>query len=390
MATDQLKIRSYNVKFGDAILVSIPDRGEDGRTTLRHVLIDVGNVLAGEGGDDDIFVPILEDVLDVTGGKPVDLYVMTHEHMDHVQGLLAGHLAGVDVKADHVWITASAAPDYYDTHPEAKKRFQLALRAYKSLERQLAAAPQAVNDRLAARMLNNDFRKTADCVEHIRTRVCDPNRVHFVHRESDLANAHAFEEARFEIWAPEEDTSIYYGRFQPLAFGFDDTGGAGGTQTAGRTRPAPPAGVDVGAFNNLLDRRAASAYDNILAIDKARNNTSIVFSIEWRGWRLLFAGDAEIRSWKTMNKMGVIKPVHFLKVSHHGSHNGTPSGDILEALLPAVAPDAGDRTALISTCSDVYPDVPYEPTTGELAARCDILDTRELDESELWELTLEG
>jgi beta-lactamase superfamily II metal-dependent hydrolase len=390
MTTHQLKIRCYNVKFGDAILVSIPDRAKSGRVTLRHILIDVGNVLAGEGGGDDVFVPILEDVLDVTSGKPVDLYVMTHEHMDHVQGLLAGHRTGLDVKADHVWITASAAPDYYDRHTEARKRFQLARRAYRSLERQLAAAPDAVNERLYARMLNNNFRKTADCVEHIRTRVCDPNHVHFVHRTYDLANAHAFEEASFEIWAPEEDTSVYYGRFQPLAFGFDGTASASATQTPGSNRPAPPAGVDVGAFNNLLDRRASSAFDNILAIDKATNNTSIVFSIEWRGWRLLFAGDAEGRSWKTMHKEKVIKPVHFLKVSHHGSHNGTPSGDILEALLPADAPDAAYRTALISTCSDVYSGVPHGPTTGELAARCDILDTRELGESESWELTLEG
>ncbi|MEJ2258781.1 MAG: hypothetical protein P8X98_17710 [Woeseiaceae bacterium] len=247
MATHQLKIRSYNVKFGDAILVSIPDKAPNGRVTTRHILIDVGNVLSGEGGDDSVFVPILEDVLDVTDGKPVDLYVMTHEHMDHAQGLLAGHRAGVDIKADHVWVTASAAPDYYDTHPEAKKHFQMALRAYRSLERQLAAAPPEVIDRLYARMLNNNFRKTADCVAHITTKVCEPDHVHFVHREFDLTHAHPFNEASFEIWAPEEDTSIYYGRFQPLAFGFDDTGSnASSAAGSSRARPAPPAGVDVG------------------------------------------------------------------------------------------------------------------------------------------------
>ncbi len=389
MSLKSLRVRAYNVKFGDAILVSIPDKARNGKVTLRHILIDVGNVLSGEGGSDDVFVPILEDVLDVTGGNPLDLYVTTHEHMDHVQGLLAGHRQGIDIKADYVWLTGSAKPDYYDTHPQAKKHFQRSLRAYESLERQLAAAPKAVNDRLFARMLNNNPRKTADCVEHIRNNVCDAENVHFVHRGYDLKNAHPFKQAKFEIWAPEEDTSVYYGRFKPLALGFSGAGG-GGASASVTKRPAPPAGVDAGAFDNLVSLRETGAYDNLLAIDKARNNTSIVFSVLWRGWRLLFAGDAEIRSWKTMNKFNVIKPVHFLKVSHHGSHNGTPSGEILEALLPERAPAGPKRTALISTCDDTYSGVPHEPTTSDLAGRCDILDTRELDDTESWDLFLSG
>jgi hypothetical protein len=32
---------------------------------------------------------------------------------------------------------------------------------------------------------------------------------------------------------------------------------------------------------------------------------------------------------------GLLKPVHFLKVSHHGSHNGTPTDSRFEAILPA-------------------------------------------------------
>ena len=389
MTSDTLRIRSYNVRFGDAILITVPDRANSGKLTERHILIDVGNVLSGAGGDDSVFVPILEDVLKVTRGAPLDLYVMTHEHMDHVQGLLAGFKHGVDIKANHVWITASAAPNYYDHHPEAKKKFQLAMRAYMSLERQLAAAPQDVNDRLYARMLNNNPRKTADCVEHIRENICEPENIHYVHREYDLKNAHPFEEAKFEIWAPEEDTSIYYGRFQPLALGLDNVGD-GQEEKQRLQRPAPPAGVDVGAFNNLLDRRESGAYDNLMAIDKARNNTSLVFSLEWRDWRLLFAGDAEVRSWKTMNKFGVIKPVHFLKVSHHGSHNGTPSGEILEALLPANPGDTKERHALISTCDDTYSGVPHEPTTSALSALCSILDTRQIADGESLDLELKG
>ena len=50
-----LTVRAYNVLFGDAILVSVPDRAPGrGRETIRHILIDVGNVLHGDGGRQEV------------------------------------------------------------------------------------------------------------------------------------------------------------------------------------------------------------------------------------------------------------------------------------------------------------------------------------------------
>src|SRR5262249_40857806 len=90
---DRLRIRMYNVLFGDAILVTITEGGES-----RHILIDVGNV-TGKGGDVDVFEPVVRDVLGELGDRPLDLYVMTHEHMDHVKGLLyANDKLGLDLK----------------------------------------------------------------------------------------------------------------------------------------------------------------------------------------------------------------------------------------------------------------------------------------------------
>lgn len=56
-----------------------------------------------------------------------------------------------------------------------------------------------------------------------------------------------------------------------------------------------------------------------------------------------------------MARVGVLKPVHFLKVSHHGSHNGTPADDVFEAILPAAPPDNRKRQAVISTWEDTTP-----------------------------------
>jgi hypothetical protein len=132
----------------------------------------------------------------------------------------------------------------------------------------------------------------------------------------------------------------------------------------------PPPGVDAEAFLNLVDLRRRGLAENLLAIDKAANDTSLVFCLEWRGWRLLFSGDAEEKSWATMRAKGVLKPVHFLKVSHHGSHNGTPDEDTLDLVLPRVAPDDRRRTALVSTWDRTYGGIPHPPTDALIQARC--------------------
>jgi beta-lactamase superfamily II metal-dependent hydrolase len=132
-----------------------------------------------------------------------------------------------------------------------------------------------------------------------------------------------------------------------------------------------PAGVDRQAFQRLLENWSSGISSNVLAIDRAANNTSVVLILEWRGWRLLFAGDAELKSWRFMAREDVLEAVHFLKVGHHGSHNATPPDPILERILPLNKPNDRERVALVSTCTETYSGVPHGPTLERLEARCD-------------------
>ena len=376
---DELRVRAYNVRFGDAILVSVPDR-DGGRTVMRHILIDVGNVLSGEGGADEVFKPALEGIIRELDGRPVDLYVMTHEHMDHVQGLfyadakLYGGKLDEKLKVDYAWLTGSAAEGYYDTHPEAKKKKLELAAAHAAIERFLAAAEVAQNDPLRMVLANNNPRSTEECVAFLRKLA--RKKTTYVHRGIDLRGKHPFKEARFHIWAPEEDTADYYGRLDPMALG----AAAGGPAVAGAAAPVdphaglvPPPGVDAGSFFDLVDRRAAGLGENLFQIDKAANNTSVVFALEWRGWKLLFTGDAELRSWATMKAKGVLEPIDFIKVSHHGSHNGTPDNGTLEMILPGK--QKGSRVALASTYAHTYPGIPHSPTDAKLKARATLVKT---------------
>ena len=58
-----LTVRAWNVLFGDAILVTVPDRVLGSCCEIRrYILIDVGNVLLGVGGKDEVFESVIRDI----------------------------------------------------------------------------------------------------------------------------------------------------------------------------------------------------------------------------------------------------------------------------------------------------------------------------------------
>jgi beta-lactamase superfamily II metal-dependent hydrolase len=376
-----LVVRVYDVRFGDAILVSIPDT-ESGQPVERTILFDFGNALGTAGGANTALTPVAEDILARLGGKPLDLYVMTHEHLDHVQGpLYANQALGRDITAKQAWLTGSSAPGYYAAHPDARKQKIAALAAYRRAAATLAN-PADASPFLAVLLANNNPAKTADCIDYLRAKVVDPADVHYVDRTTNLAGLQPASSATLTLWAPEEDTADYYGPFKPIAaaLGIDETydfDDLDGPRLAATPEPAPPGGIDAGAFYNLLDvRRGATS--RLLSIDQAANNTSVVTLLEWNGWRLLFCGDAEKRSWQQMARIGVVEPVHFLKVSHHGSHTGMPPDDILDAVLPVPAAGATRSRAAVSTYPNTYPGVPDKDTLDALRERVELHSTRDL------------
>ena len=356
-----LTIVAYNVLFGDAILICIPDRNGS-QTVMRHVLIDVGNVLGAPDSNAGLFRSIMADINRRLERRPIDLYVMTHEHMDHVQGLLCAHQARQQLpQIDFAWLTASASKNYYKQFSQAAQQRRLHLAAYDRVQRIALHRGIAGLAPVKAFLDNNNPRRTADCVAFLRK--VAQKKTSYVHREFKpvAGKNHPFREVTFSIWAPEHDTSSYYGRMRPVM------------PAEPEQKLEAPEGVDQKGFDALLEFSRNGLGDEMLAIDRAANNTSVVFSIEWRGWLLLFAGDAELRSWRTMEGQDQLRPVHFIKVGHHASHNGTPAEDVLQKLLPIPRPDSRRRTALVSTCEGTYNGVPDHDTLARLERRVDAL-----------------
>ena len=375
---DRLRIRVYNVAFGDAILLTIPE--SDGRTV--RVLIDFGNALV-KGGDDAALLAVAEDLERELDGQPLDLYIMTHEHMDHVQGpLLASER--VRLSARHVWMTASSAPDYYESgkFPEAKKKRLATMAAYAQIA--AFAARTAAPERVQALLAINNPRASRNCVDFIAGLGQTPPL--YLHRTATIDGLHPFVETSIRVLAPELDTSVYYGRLQPRTLALAPDGAA----TAARAAfPTPPAGVAAGDFFDLVSFRASGMSANLRAIDKAANNSSVAIELEWRGWRLFFPGDAEEKSWEIMDRLQLLRPAHFLKISHHGSRNGSPPEQI-DKVMPPQPHDGRRRVCVVSTAVGAYPGVPDDDTLKLLSARAEFHDTRTLPLGMWQDVVFEG
>jgi len=382
----ELRIRVYNVLFGDAILLAIPEVDSAGNDVTVNVLIDVGNALAGAGGRDEALEPVLKNIRDELGGKPIDLYIMTHEHMDHVQGLLYGaRKLGVEFEALYVWMTASSEGEgYYGRFPNAKRKRLAGLAAYDSVAAFLKKSAVPIPTGIQALLDINNPRATKDCVDYISKRGVEGIKPLYVHRTNDVSGRHPFQRTNVRVLAPEEDTSIYYGALPPRTLGaFLD--GAAPLSLDARAM-TPPAGVSAGDFFDLIEFRSSGMAANLRTIDKAANNSSIAIELEWNGWRLLFPGDAEEKSWELMDRESGLQPVHFLKISHHGSKNGSPPHQI-DKVLPEQSPDGRPRFAVVSTREGAYSGVPDPDTLTLVEGRAHLDDTRNLSDGGWYDIS---
>jgi hypothetical protein len=337
--TDKLVVYTYNILFGDAILVEVPDG-----SSHKFILIDVGNAFRGVGAADKPLLDAAKDIKERTGGK-IDLYIMTHEHWDHVQGLLCAKENGCEFQIDTIWMTVSSQPEYYNSHPKAKEKhlnLEQAMKAFQGLTN-VSGCPTEL-----AAIIELNTMSTDECVNFIRG--LTPN-VYYVYRGLDVTGRHPFTDTAIRILAPEEDSSIYYGPLPHFDFQEDSPEISSATG-----RPLPLPGIDGGAFYGLVDRMDSACAEGVFAIDQAANNTSIVFELTWRGRRLLFTGDAEKKSWQFMDKNTTLQPVDFIKIGHHGSRNALPQKAILDKILPSQR--RGQAVAVVSTFPGAYSGVP--------------------------------
>jgi hypothetical protein len=403
MGDELLLARAYNVGLGDCIYVRVPD-GEG----AKHLLIDCGNKYGSEESlraavaNLETHLPAEED-----GRRRLDLLVATHAHEDHVRGFAPELFAGLRI-AD-LWMSAAMDPD----HPQAEGT--RALHDFAEAElRRLVDSPSRGLAAWAGGLL---ALSKSDGVDALLGALPADRRL-FVHAGTSEARLALFEEptTRLRVLAPMKDVDGYYlGRLsdeleklQALRAGAADGGGRPTPRLRSASRPS---NVSPEEFDLLRDSLGASSLAFVLESGELVNNTSVVLLLEWRGRRLLFTGDAEVKtayggafkkgktngSWNVMwakHRDELSRPVDYLKVGHHGSHNATPwtakklrggphpVNEILDSLLPPVAEGAESpgRRAVVSTArTSGYPTIPDPALMEELGRR--VANTRPYDET---------
>jgi hypothetical protein len=377
MAGD-ISIRAYNVGFGDCLLLRLPD----GNAT-RHVLIDFGRA-PNDPGSVERFDAIAADIDRRTGGH-LDLVVVTHEHLDHMEGFYRQRAMFDQMQVDRVWMSLPSSPGYYTQYPNARlqKRLHDGLAAF---GRTVGRNGVGVHPAFLSLLNNNLANK--DRIDYLRKLA--PHPLYLARGAKGKAADKAFKHIRIRVLAPEADTSTYYGRTakshamlgalaRTMAAGAQDAEATNDWTFPDVRRAAANEmpGVSASDFARL---RRSIREDGVAAarfIDRAQNNTSLCLLIEAGGKRLLLPGDAEIESWRKIEEEAAdaLTPVDFLKVAHHGSHNGTPM-HLLDKLLPVSR--KAKAKVLVSTKRNVYGTknpVPDTATLTELRRRCASLTT---------------
>ena len=357
----RLRIRMYRVGFGDCFLVSLPQHGG-----LAHVLVDCGVHSAGSLG---LMDDVVEDVARETGGR-LHAVVATHEHQDHVSGFASASDVFGRLRVDETWLPWTSDP----RNPQARRL----RRKHAALAASLGNALKALKSRdaVAAREMAANARGNARAMEVLRSGFATSPRVRYLTAGQRLPRAAGIDGLDVLVLGPPRDEQAL-ARMNPpkdqryLRVDGDEIA-RGGLETL---RPFPRAAT-VGrkdpAWSMLTDRereelREAASVDAgalAFALDKAINNTSLVLLLRHRGRTLLFPGDAQWGSWESWlareDATDLLDDIDVIKVSHHGSHNGTPRSAV-ERL--------SGFYALASTQSKPWKSIPRLPLLDALAAR---------------------
>jgi beta-lactamase superfamily II metal-dependent hydrolase len=370
-----MRVRMYRVGFGDCFLVSLPN-GARSAESHSHILIDCG--VHGKGGIGTM-ASVVEQIAADTG-KKLAVVIATHAHQDHISGfdVYGDKFCTFDI--GEVWL-----PWTWD--PKDKK-------AIKLQKNQAALADQLDQhfSALAATKARNISQAAADAVANLKGNAraiallkCGfgvTSNIRYLRAgdtlggdEGPAKNALPVPGLNVQLLGPPESDE-FLAQMNPPKDQHYLRLVEGTAEVANRIQPFPPrmrlaagdpllahlqlSATDAKALQGLT---AASLEELAFALDKARNNESLVTLMVFRGQYLLFPGDAQYGNWRwwleNQAPDDILPRITFFKVAHHGSENATPV-KALEAM------SEGEFAAMVSTQRTPFPTIPRVPLMARL------------------------
>ena len=364
-----IRVRMYNVGFGDCFLLALPDK--------RTVLVDAGFHSQGKGafGGHDLVDQIVEDVKTIAGEARIDVVIATHRHQDHVYAFNSEKWDEVEV--GEVWMpwledrTNRQATGLWKKQQRFAMQLAIALPGFALSEADRADVefmlwnagvemPGTPGFAAAGGWSNAG---ALDCLHEGFARR-DRARPRFLPEKQAFPESFespALPGVRVHVLGPPRDPELIE-ELNPEADGETYRALALRAASAGEpygTAVVPPFGDawqvgDEGGFAlepgevERINALAQSA-DAVFAAEKVDgmiNSTSLVLLLHIGKARLLLPGDAEWGTWKRIladdEARTLLRGATFFKVGHHGSHNAT-SKTLVEKVLRRKIP------AMIST-----------------------------------------
>jgi beta-lactamase superfamily II metal-dependent hydrolase len=381
-----VRVRMYDVGFGDCFLVGFP-----GRDRERLVLIDCGVHSASRGKHK--LAAVIDDVIaSASAGQDharIDVVVATHRHRDHVHGFYdQGRWA--DVEVGEVWLPWTEDPDDAEARgikDRQSRRARLLLGlcparatgAWPSIQA-LAENSGAEEDGYTnARAMNTLHRGFAG----------NPPRYYLpqtaVGGRSGTFETDQLPGVRIHLLGPIRDADAIRDMDPPEGEAYLAMGA--GTALAADGPPLPFGDWVVSQDEFFRDRRfrhfdlnrselgsfvSAGRVDALalaVSLEQAVNGTSLMFMFEYGDANLLFTGDAQWGTWARVladdRQKSLLARANLFKVGHHGSHNATPKRFVTDTLQ-------ADQTALVSVAPTGIPswsDIPRIPLLDALRER---------------------
>jgi hypothetical protein len=419
-APDKIRIRSYNVGFGDCFLLTFTYAGA---AKPRNVLIDFGSTMQSATGPAGGMLEIAERIQEDCGGK-LQMLVATHRHSDHISGF-AGKPGAViaSLEPDLVlqpWTedpdlepdaTAPASSDGVGTHGAHLVASRLsamqALAEAAKAEVPKLRASGAITKTVAEQIhfLGETNLKNAESVRNLATM----GKLNvYANFGTKLALSKLLPGVGVDVLGPptleqssaiSHQTAVDQDEFWHLVardLGVEPDGGAEIFAGAATVRRLSQEARWV--MPRVDELRGEEMLAIVRSLDGVLNNTSVILLFEIGGSRLVFPGDAQLENWNyalhECDDADAIRKrladARFYKVGHHGSLNATPKSLWNGFGHRGAKPSPGRLTTMVSTAAGKHgsekrgTEVPRKVLIEELTKMSDLHNTQSLDHPEVF------